>query len=80
MYRYHLPCLDLSRGLGDVYKRQVIYTVENCSDRGRTGKVPSGISGQAGNTGKLSMVTVLVVCPMTGACHAPVDSRQGESW
>ncbi len=30
-------------------------------DRGRTGKVPSGISGQAGNTGKLSMVTVLVV-------------------
>ncbi len=61
-------------------KPAVIYTVENCSDRGRTGKVPSGISGQAGNTGKLSMVTVLVVCPMTGACHAPVDSRQGESW
>ena len=22
------------------------------------------------------MVTVLVVCPMTGACHAPVDSRK----
>lgn len=25
------------------------------------------------------MVIVLAVCPMTGACHAPVDSKQGST-
>ena len=37
-------------------------------------------SGQTGNTGELSMVKVLSEHFITGACHAPVDSRQGECW
>ena len=47
-------------------------------NRGRTGKIPAGISGQAGNTRELSMVKIFSDCLITGACHAPVDSRQGE--
>ena len=29
---------------------------------------------------ELSMVTVLIDYLFTGACHAPVRSKQGESW
>lgn len=57
----------------------VIYKIENCTIRRRTGKSSTGISGQAWNIGQLPMVIVLAVCPMTGACHAPVDSKQGST-
>ena len=35
-------------------------------------------SRQEGNTRELSMVKIFSDCLITGACHAPVDSRQGE--
>ena len=54
--------------------------VQNSTNGRRKGKVPAGISGQTGNTGELSMVKVLSDYFITGACHAPVDSRQVESW
>ena len=47
-------------------------------NRGRKRKVPAGISGKKGNTGKLSMVKLLVDYSITGACHAPVNIRQGK--
>ena len=38
------------------------------------------ISGQKRNARELSMVTVLIDYLFTGACHAPVRSKQRESW
>ena len=43
------------------------------------GKVQAGIPGKEGNTGKLSLVEILADHFITGACHAPVNIRQGES-
>ena len=40
--------------------------------------IDDGISGKKGNTGKLSMVKLLVDYSITGACHAPVNIRQGK--
>ena len=37
-------------------------------------------SGQKRNARELSMVTVRVDYLFTGACHAPVRSKQEESW
>ena len=42
-------------------------------------KVQAGIPGKEGNTGKLSLVAILADHFITGACHAPVNIRQGES-
>ena len=42
-------------------------------------KVQAGIPGKEGNTGKLSLVEILADHFITGACHAPVNIRQGES-
>ena len=50
-------------------------TYPNSTNGRRKRKVPAGISGQTGNTGELSMVKVLSEHFITGACHAPVDSR-----
>ena len=55
-------------------------SIQNCTNRRRTGKVPAGVSGQKRNARELSMVTVLIDYLFTGACHAPVRSKQGESW
>ena len=54
--------------------------IQNSTNGRRKRKVPEGISGQTGNTGELSMVKVLSEHFITGACHAPVRSKQGESW
>ena len=43
-------------------------------------KVPAGISEQKRNARELSMVIVHVDYLFTGACHAPVRSKQGEIW
>ena len=43
-------------------------------------KTAPGVSGQKRNARELSMVTVRVEYLFTGACHAPVGSKQGESW
>ena len=48
-------------------------------NRGRERKVQAGIPGKEGNTGKLSLVEILADHFITGACHAPVNIRQGES-
>ena len=62
--------LGLEKKLDAMVNREVYST-----NGRRTGKVPAGISGQTGNTGELSMVKVLSEHFITGACHAPVDSR-----
>ena len=47
-----LPYLGRAYGKGGSYgEPAIIYTVENCIYRGRTGKSPTGVSGHAGNTG-----------------------------
>ena len=61
-------------------KSRIIRQVQTSSNRGRKRKGPAGISGKKGNTGKFSMVKLLVDYSITGACHAPVRSKQGESW
>ena len=41
-----LPYLGRAYGKGGSYREPaIIYTVENCIYRGRTGKIPAGISG-----------------------------------
>ena len=67
---------DIKKGLEK--KLDTIQQVQNSSNRGRKRKVPAGISGKKGNTGKLSMVKLLVDYSITGACHAPVNIRQGK--
>jgi len=67
--------LGLEKKLDAMVNREV-YSKSKTAPR----KVPAGISGQTGNTGELSMVKVLSEHFITGACHAPVDSRQVESW
>lgn len=57
----------------------VIQQVQNSPNRGRERKVQAGIPGKEGNTGKLSLVEILADHFITGACHAPVNIRQGES-
>ena len=49
------------------------------TNRRRKRRVPAGIPGKKGNTGKFSMVGILIDYFGTGACHAPVCSRQGKS-
>lgn len=56
-----------------------IQQVQNSTNRGRKRKVQAGIPGKEGNTGKLSLVEILADHFITGACHAPVNIRQGES-
>ena len=48
--------------------------IQNCHDRGRTGTGEKRVSGQTRSAGELPLVM------RTGAWHAPVDGRQGESW
>lgn len=87
LLKYHL--LDQKQEEDDIKKRigkkagyndksRIIQQVQNSSNRGRKRKVPAGISGKKGNTGKLSMVKLLVDYSITGACHAPVNIRQGK--
>ena len=70
--------LGLEKKLDAMVNREV-YSKSKTAPTEEERKVPAGISGQTGNTGELSMVKVLSEHFITGACHAPVDSRQGES-
>lgn len=67
--------LGLKKKLDAMVNREVYSKSKTSTNGRRTGKVPAGISGQTGNTGGLSMVKVLSDHFITGACHAPVDSR-----
>ena len=69
----------LEKKLDTMVNRELYSKYKTVRNRGRKRKVPAGISGKKGNTGKLSMVKLLVDYSITGACHAPVNIRQGES-
>ena len=58
--------------------REVYSKFKTAPTEEETGKVPAGVSGQKRNARELSMVTVLIDYLFTGACHAPVRSKQGE--
>ena len=83
--KYHLldqeqEADDIRKGLEKKLDAMVNREVYSKFKTAPTGKVPAGVSGQKRNARELSMVTVLIDYLFTGACHAPVRSKQGESW
>ena len=77
MRRYHKERVRIV--IECIGRSGVIQQVQNSPNRGRERKVQAGIPGKEGNTGKLSLVEILADHFITGACHAPVNIRQGES-
>ena len=69
----------LEKKLNAMVDRELYSKYKNSPNRGRERKVQAGIPGKEGNTGKLSLVEILADHFITGACHAPVNIRQGES-
>ena len=71
--------LGLEKKLDAMVNREVYSKSKTAPTEEEREKFPAGISGQTGNTGELRC-KVLSDYFITGACHAPVDSRQVESW
>ena len=68
----------LEKKLDTMINRELYSKYKTAATEEEREKVPAGISGKKGNTGKLSMVKLLVDYSITGACHAPVNIRQGK--
>ena len=70
--------LGLEKKLDAMVNREMYSKIQNCTQRKKKEKS----SGRNTLTGKeykrVSMVKVLSDYSITGACHTPVDSRQGE--
>ena len=67
-----------SKGILEAIKDALNHAKE--ATNGKETEKPAGVSGQKRNARELSMVTVRVDYLFTGACHAPVRSKQEESW
>ena len=70
----------LEKKLDAMVNREVYSKSKTAPTEEEREKLPAGVSGQKRNARELSMVTVLIDYLFTGACHAPVRSKQGESW
>ena len=71
--------LGLEKKLDAMVNREVYSKSKTAPTEEEREKFRQEYLDRRGNTGELSMVKVLSDCFITGACHAPVDSRQGES-
>ena len=78
--KYHL--LDQEQEADDIRKglEKKLDAMVNREVYSKSKTAPTEVSGQKRNARELSMVTVLIDYLFTGACHAPVRSKQGESW
>ena len=70
-------CKGLMEKVDRMANRQLYTQSKTASTEEEREKSRQEYLDRRGNTRQFPMVTVLVDYPMTGACHAPVDNKQG---